>query len=172
MAVDTIEVEFDSVNFILGEKFSPRFSPNLRKKSVYMKMGIMFNWFTTTQTLEAAKKTPKRVNKAKKELAYQLFFTPYVLVWRQNVPWSVKYRARDLIRLVPIMLLKLPIMLWRNAPEFCLLCSNYAPYVSQYSPQIQHFLSLILLKSQNHEYQWSSFIYLGKFVFLVSFPTF
>ena len=34
-------------------------------------------------------------------------------------------------RLVPIMLLKLPIMLWSNAPEFFLLCSNYAPYVSQ-----------------------------------------
>ena len=31
------------------------------------------------------------------------------------------------IRLVPIMLLKLPIMLWSNAPEFYLLCSNYAP---------------------------------------------
>ena len=60
-------------------------------------MGIMFNWFTTTQTLEVAKKAPKRVNKAKKELAYQLFFTPYVLVWRQNVPQSVKYRARVLI---------------------------------------------------------------------------
>ena len=29
-------------------------------------------------------------------------------------------------------------MLWSNAPEFCVLCSNYAPYVSQYSPQIQH----------------------------------
>ena len=41
-----------------------------------------------------------------------------------------------------------------------LLCSNYVPYyVSQYTPQIQHFLSLILLKSQNHEYQQSLFIY-------------
>ena len=30
-------------------------------------------------------------------------------------------------RLVPIMLLKLPIMLWSNAPEFYPLCSNYAP---------------------------------------------
>ena len=47
-------------------------------------------------------------------------------------------------RLVPIMLLKLPIMLWSNVPEFCLLCSNYAPYVSQYAPQIQRFLSVIL----------------------------
>ena len=27
------------------------------------------------------------------------------------------------LSLVPIMLLKLPIMLWSNAPEFCLLCS-------------------------------------------------
>ena len=32
-----------------------------------------------------------------------------------------------------------PIMLWSNAPKFCLLCSNYAPYVSQYSPQIQPY---------------------------------
>ena len=47
-------------------------------------------------------------------------------------------------RLVPVMLLKLPIMLWSNVPEFCLLCSNYAPYVSQYAPQIQRFLSVIL----------------------------
>ena len=30
-----------------------------------------------------------------------------------------------------------PIMLWSNATEFCLLCSNYTPYVSQYAPQIQ-----------------------------------
>ena len=29
-------------------------------------------------------------------------------------------------RLAPIMLLKLPIMLWSNAPMFFLLCSNYA----------------------------------------------
>ena len=34
--------------------------------------------------------------------------------------------------LVPIMLLKLPF--WAMLQ----LCSNYAPYVSQYSPQIQH----------------------------------
>ena len=38
-------------------------------------------------------------------------------------------------RLVPIMLLKLSIMLWSNAPEFCLLCLSYALYVSQDSPQ-------------------------------------
>ena len=31
------------------------------------------------------------------------------------------------IRLVPIMLFKLPIMLWSNTPEFYPLCSNYAP---------------------------------------------
>ena len=34
---------------------------------------------------------------------------------------------RIVSRLVPIMLLKLPIMLWSNAPEFYPLCSNYAP---------------------------------------------
>ena len=57
-----------------------------------------------------------------------------------------------LARLVPIMLLKLPIMLWSNAPEFCLLCSNYAPYINHFAPQIQHFLSLIL---QHYEYKQS-----------------
>ena len=37
-----------------------------------------------------------------------------------------------LARFVPIMLLKLPIMLWSNvnAPEFSLLCSNYVPLCS------------------------------------------
>ena len=34
-------------------------------------------------------------------------------------------------RLAPIMLLKLPIMLWSNAPMFFLLCSNYAPLCSK-----------------------------------------
>ena len=62
-------------------------------------------------------------------------------------------------RLMPIMLLKLPMILWSNAPEFCLLCSNYAPYVSWYVPQIQYFLSFIVLKSQNHEYHWFLFTY-------------
>ena len=72
----------------------------------------------------------------------------------------------SLARLVPIMLLKLPIMLWSNAPEFCLLCSNYAPYVSQCSPQIQHFLSLILLKSGLSAF----FIYLfSKYYAILSF---
>ena len=65
---------------------------------------------------------------------------------------------------MPIMLLKLPIMLWSNAPKFCLLCSNYAPYVSQYAPQIEHFLSLILPKSQNHEYWQYLFIYFPNIV--------
>ena len=53
---------------------------------------------------------------------------------------------------MPIMLLKLPIMLWSNALEFCLLCSNNAPYMNHFALQIQHFLSLIL---QNHEYKQS-----------------
>ena len=33
-------------------------------------------------------------------------------------------------------------MLWSSAPEFCFLCSNSAPYVSQECPQIWHILSL------------------------------
>ena len=37
------------------------------------------------------------------------------------------------------------------------LCFIYSMYVSQCAPQIQHYL---LLKSQNHEYQQSLFIYL------------
>ena len=32
--------------------------------------------------------------------------------------------------LVPIMLLKLPVMLWSNFPEFRLLCSHYGTYVN------------------------------------------
>ena len=55
-------------------------------------------------------------------------------------------------RLVPIMLLKLPIMLCSNATEFCLSCSIYAPYVKHNALQIQHFVSLIVLKLENHEY--------------------
>ena len=42
----------------------------------------------------------------------------------------VLYCLRVWSRLVPIMLLKLPIMVWSNAPEFSLLCSNYAPLCS------------------------------------------
>ena len=52
--------------------------------------------------------------------------------------------------LVLIMLLKLSIILWSNASEFCLLCSIYAPYVKYYTLQIQYFISLILLKLQNY----------------------
>ena len=48
------------------------------------------------------------------------------------------------LRFVPIMLLKLPIMLWSNALEICLVCSNYAPYMNHFALQIQHFLSLIM----------------------------
>ena len=75
------------------------------------------------------------------------------------------------LRLCLLCFYKLPIMLWSNSPEFCLLCSKY---VSQYSPQIQHFISLILLKSQNHEYQQSLFINFPntmQFVLLVSSST-
>ena len=53
-------------------------------------------------------------------------------------------------RLVPIMLLKLPIYhAWSNAPEFCLLCYMQA--------SILHKFNISLLKSQNHEYQQSLF---------------
>ena len=43
------------------------------------------------------------------------------------------------------MFLTLPIMLWSNAAEFCLLYSNYrmyAPYVKSYALRIQHFIFL------------------------------
>ena len=55
-------------------------------------------------------------------------------------------------KLVPIMLLKFPIKLWSSAPESCLLYSIYALYVKHYSLQIQQFISLILLKLQNHDH--------------------
>ena len=48
---------------------------------------------------------------------------------------------------LPIMLLKLPMMLWSNAPEFSLLCSNYAPLCSTNS------VSPIIPKLHSHEYQ-------------------
>ena len=64
-----------------------------------------------------------------------------VVIWQGFEVYSL------VVRLVPIMLLNLAIMLWSNAPEFCLLCSNYGPYVSQCSPLIEHFLSFILIMS-------------------------
>ena len=51
-------------------------------------------------------------------------------------------------RLVPIMLLKLPVMLWSNAPELSLLCSNHVPLCSTIST-----FSLIMPKLHNHKYQ-------------------
>ena len=53
---------------------------------------------------------------------------------------------------VPIMLLKLPIMLWSSAPEFCQLCSIYVPHVKYNALHIQYILFFILLQLQNHEY--------------------
>ena len=44
------------------------------------------------------------------------------------VPSFAKQSSAPLLgRPGPIMLFKLPIMLWSNAPIFFLLCSNYAP---------------------------------------------
>ena len=50
-------------------------------------------------------------------------------------------------------------MLWSNAPEFCLSCLIYATHVKHYALQIQYFISLILLKLQNREYQHTVFLY-------------
>ena len=47
-------------------------------------------------------------------------------------------------RLVPIMLLKLPIMLWSNAPEFYPLCSNYAP-IMLHKPTLCSINSIFIL---------------------------
>ena len=80
----------------------------------------------------------------------------------ESVWLSICYTSR----LMPIMLLKLPIMLWRNALEFCLLYSNYAPYVSQCSPQIQHFLSL---EPQIHEHKQSLLYLFSKLCAIWSF---
>ena len=52
-----------------------------------------------------------------------------------------------------------PIMLWSNAPEFCLLCSNYVPYVSHaVTPQIHHSFHLSYL---NHKIMSISSLYLA-----------
>ena len=52
-------------------------------------------------------------------------------------------------RLVPNMLLTLPIMLWSNAPEFYPLCSNYAPQINimlnEFNIYIITFSYLILI---------------------------
>ena len=64
-------------------------------------------------------------------------------------------------RLVPIMLLKLPIMLWSNAPEssqpnMLKLCSICKPVFSTNS---KFPFSYHLAKSQKHEYQQFVFTY-------------
>ena len=41
------------------------------------------------------------------------------------------------------MLLKLPSMLWSNAPEFFLLCSIYAPHVKHYALQFNVLFLLL-----------------------------
>ena len=69
-AVDTVEVECDSVNFILGEKFSS-YEQLKEKISAYEDGNNIQLVYNDTRTLEAAKRrAPKRVNKAKKELVY------------------------------------------------------------------------------------------------------
>ena len=60
-------------------------------------------------------------------------------LFRQNSYYSDQLHGLGLRPLA--MPLKLPIMLWSNAPEFRLLCSNYAPYTIHYAPQIQEFFS-------------------------------
>ena len=67
-AVDSVEVECDSVNFILGEKFSS-YEQLKEKISAYEDGNNIQLVYNDTRTLEAAKRrAPKRVNKAKKEL--------------------------------------------------------------------------------------------------------
>ena len=48
----------------------------------------------------------------------------------QNSVISLYHFTNRNNRIVPMMLVKLPIMLCSNAPELCLLCSIYAPYVN------------------------------------------
>ena len=69
-AVDTIEVECSSVNFILGEKFSS-YEQLKAKISAYEDGNNVQLVYNESRTLEAGKKrAPKRVNKAKRELVY------------------------------------------------------------------------------------------------------
>ena len=56
-----------------------------------------------------------------------------------NIEEVMKPNYKELANRLVHMLLKLPIMLWSNAPEFWLF-SNYAPYASKYAPQFISFL--------------------------------
>ena len=73
-------------------------------------------------------------------------------------------------RLVPIMLLKLPIKLWSNAVHSCLLCLNYAPQFNHIAlHKFDLFLSLISHDLQNltcyiKHHQSFSFLYSIKFL--------
>ena len=83
-AFGAIEVECDSVNFTLGENFSSY--EQLKEKICAYKDGNSVQLvYNDSRTLEAAKKGAKK-SKQGKEGVSLLFFTPYVLVWRQNVP--------------------------------------------------------------------------------------
>ena len=69
-AFDTVEVECDSVNFILGENFSS-YEQLKEKISAYEDGNNIQLVYNNTRTLEAAKRrAPKRVNKEKRELVY------------------------------------------------------------------------------------------------------
>ena len=69
-AVDTIEVECDSVNFILGEKFSS-YEQLKEKINAYEDGNSIQLVYNDSRTREAAtKRAPKRVKKAKRELVY------------------------------------------------------------------------------------------------------
>ena len=69
-AVNTIEVECYSVNFIVGEKFSTyeQLKEKIRAYEDGNNIQLVYN---DSRTLEAAtKRAPKRISKANKELVY------------------------------------------------------------------------------------------------------
>ena len=79
----------------------------------------------------------------------QLHFSAFRVAQLNSTASQVYILRQQQVRNITV-LLKLPIMLWSNAPEFCLLCSNYAPYQEFFflslckpvSPQIMSFSSL------------------------------
>ena len=107
-----------------------------------------------------------------KSAAY-MHSTLVTVVW-QLICWYV-YNYDTLVqgwkcRLVPIMLLKFPIILWSNAPKF----AYYAQIMlhmqsSSYAPQIKHFIYLILLKSLKFISIGSLYLFNSKYCAILSF---
>ena len=81
----TVEEECDSVNFVLGEKFSS-YEQLKEKITAYQQGNNVQLAYTDSRTLDAARKrAPKRIQKANEKLHYY-GFAPYVQSWWKAVP--------------------------------------------------------------------------------------